>query len=389
MGRILDENGVMFRDETLVPIWEKVQAGTRLSFDDGMRLFDTGDLIAVGHMADWAKRRASGDEVFFVFNRQVNPTNLCVLSCKFCDFAAKPGDDHAYEMSMDEILGSLTEDITEVHIVGGHHPEWPFERYLEIVATIHERFPQSQIKAFTAAEFDYFEKRWKVPVPEALERLKTWVKAGGTLIAIGSAAGPFIKTEGGLSAVRRRRDVLPKLAEYAYAVALERIRGATTLDPENVWDGVAETQPAEPPGDSPDKDAKAKHLDQWRRVFSPSGVIVRSELDREHWLTFSMPEKLPVFYTGSTVLMSRHPVRTAVRLAEKTRLRLSGLLWPEATARIADSAYVTTERIGNGQIILFAAEPDFRGSYHGTRRLLINAVLLGPGCGTSQPVPPP
>ena len=172
MGRILDENGVMFRDETLVPIWEKVQAGTRLSFDDGMRLFDTGDLIAVGHMADWAKRRASGDEVFFVFNRQVNPTNLCVLSCKFCDFAAKPGDDHAYEMSMDEILGAVTEDITEVHIVGGHHPEWPFERYLEIVATIHERFPNSQIKAFTAAEFDYFEKRWKVPVPEALERLK-------------------------------------------------------------------------------------------------------------------------------------------------------------------------------------------------------------------------
>ena len=221
------------------------------------------------------------------------------------------------------------------------------------------------------------------------ERLKTWVNAGGTLIAIGSAAGPFIKKENGLSAVRRRRDVLPKLSEYAYAVALERIDGKTTLDPQNVWDGVAETQPAEPPGDSPDKDAKAKHLDQWRRVFSPSGVIVRSEVDREHWLTFSMPEELPVFYTGSTVLMSRHPVRTAVRLAEKKRLRLSGLLWPEAAARIADSAYVTTERIGNGQIILFAAEPDFRGSYHGTRRLLINAVLLGPGCGTSQPVPPP
>ena len=102
----------------------------------------------------------------------MNPTNLCVLSCKFCDFAAKPGDDHAYEMTMDDIMGSLSEEITEVHIVGGHHPTWPFERYVEIVQTIHERLPHAQIKAFTAAEFDYFEKRWKVPVPEALERFK-------------------------------------------------------------------------------------------------------------------------------------------------------------------------------------------------------------------------
>ena len=87
--------------------------------------------------------------------------------------------------------------------------------------------------------------------------------------------------------------------------------------------------------------------------------------------------------------MSRHPVRTVLRLAPRERLRLSGLLWPEAAARVADSAYVTSERVGSGQILLFASEPDFRGSYHGTRRLLINAVLLGPGCGTSQPLPPP
>ncbi len=172
MGRILDVDGVIFRDEALVPVWEKARAGQRLSLEDGVKLFESDDFIAVGHMADIKKREASGDNVYLVFNRQVNPTNLCVLSCKFCDFAAKPGDAHAYEMSMDEILDSLDEELHEVHIVGGHHPTWAFEKYVEIVKTIHDRFPRAQIKAFTAAEFDYFEKRWKVPVEEALERFK-------------------------------------------------------------------------------------------------------------------------------------------------------------------------------------------------------------------------
>ena len=162
----------MFQDAGLVPIWEKVRAGQRLSVEDGVRLFESNDFIAAGRMADHVKRQKSGDEVYFVFNRQVNPTNLCVLSCTFCDFAAKPGDAHAYEMSMEEILGMLSDEITEVHIVGGHHPDWPFEHYEEILRAIHERYPSAQIKAFTAAELDYFEKRWKVPVAEALARFQ-------------------------------------------------------------------------------------------------------------------------------------------------------------------------------------------------------------------------
>ena len=172
MERLLDVDGVIFRDESLLPIWEKVRAGKRITVEDGAKLYRSPDFIAVGGMADWAKRRKSGDNVYFVFNRQVNPTNLCVLSCKFCDFAAKPGDTHAYELSMEEMLDSLHEEMTEVHIVGGHHPTWPFEKYVEIVAAIHKRFPKMQIKAFTAAEWDYFEKRWKVPVKEAMLRMK-------------------------------------------------------------------------------------------------------------------------------------------------------------------------------------------------------------------------
>ncbi|MSQ31848.1 MAG: aminofutalosine synthase MqnE [Dehalococcoidia bacterium] len=172
MGPVLEVRDILFSDRTLIPIWEKVKAGERLTFEDGMKMLTTEDLPSLGNMADHVKQKKSDNFAYFVINRQVNPTNLCVLSCKFCDFAKKKGDEGAYEMTMDHILGMLTEEMHEVHIVGGHHPDWPFEHYLEIVKTIHEKFPNMQIKAFTAAEFDYFEKRWKVPVAEAMARLK-------------------------------------------------------------------------------------------------------------------------------------------------------------------------------------------------------------------------
>ena len=90
---------------------------------------------------------------------------------------------------------------------------------------------------------------------------------------------------------------------------------------------------------------------------------------------------------GSYAFMSRHPVSTVVRLDDKGQLRLSGLLWPEARDRLADTAYATVESLGQGQVILFAVDPTFRTWLPGIQRLFFNAVLLGPGMGTSQPVP--
>lgn len=172
MGRVLAVDDIAFQDRTLEPVWDKVQAGARLDLDDGVKLLQTDDFAAVGKMADWAKRRVSGEVVYFVLNRHVNPTNICVLSCKFCDFAKKPGDEDAYELSVEEILDSLDPEMREVHIVGGHHPTWSFDYYVEIVAAIRERFPQIQIKGFTAAEIDYFWRRWKIDPEESLSRLK-------------------------------------------------------------------------------------------------------------------------------------------------------------------------------------------------------------------------
>ena len=172
MGRVLEVEGVQFVDSRLVPIWEKVLDGGRLSLADGMALLETEDFAAAGKMASWKKQQVSGEKVYFVLNRHINPTNICVLSCKFCDFAKKKGDADAYEMSMDDILSHIDDEIREVHIVGGHHPTWPFEFYEDMIKAIRQKNPTLQIKAFTASEIDYFWRRWKIPPEESLARFK-------------------------------------------------------------------------------------------------------------------------------------------------------------------------------------------------------------------------
>jgi aminodeoxyfutalosine synthase len=163
---------IIFQDQALVPIWDKILDGVRLDREDGLALLRSWDLTAIGKMADHVKTQKSGDDVYFVMNRQINPTNLCVLDCTFCDFAAKPGDAHAYELRIDEILAKLNDELSEVHIVGGLHPSWKFEDYLGIVEAIHDAFPAVPIKAWTAVEIDWFARIGRMGIPEVLSRLK-------------------------------------------------------------------------------------------------------------------------------------------------------------------------------------------------------------------------
>jgi aminodeoxyfutalosine synthase len=162
----------MLRDPRLFPLWDKVQAGLRLSRDEGLFLFETDDLHGVGRLADAAKSRLHGDQVFFVLNRYVNPTNVCVLSCSFCDFARKKGEPGAFENTIEDVLEMIKPGTREAHIVGGHHPDWPFEYFERMIGAIHAARPETQIKAFTAAEIDYFWRRWKIEPRDALTRLK-------------------------------------------------------------------------------------------------------------------------------------------------------------------------------------------------------------------------
>jgi len=162
----------LLRDARLMPIWDKVAGGGRLTREEGLLLFQTDDLLGLGRIADFAKQRRVGDRVFFVINRYINPTNVCVLSCTFCDFAKKKGEAGAFEHSIEDILAMIKDGVREVHIVGGHHPDWPFEYYERMIAAIHAQHPQVQIKAFTAAEIDYFWRRWKIEPADTLSRLK-------------------------------------------------------------------------------------------------------------------------------------------------------------------------------------------------------------------------
>ena len=164
-------HGITFTDPRLIPIWDRVREGQRVTPDDGLACFETGDLMALGRMADFAARRKSGDKVYFVINVHINPTNVCVLNCKFCDYVHSRNDDGAWEMTPEEIVAHITPEMNEVHIVGGHHPDWPFETHENYIRAIRAAHPDIQIKAFTAAEIDYFAKRWKLSVDEILDRL--------------------------------------------------------------------------------------------------------------------------------------------------------------------------------------------------------------------------
>jgi aminodeoxyfutalosine synthase len=162
-----------FQDKTLTPIFKKIQNGKRLSLENGLVLFKTNDLVSLGKMANFVQQQKSGDAVYFVLNQKIEHTNVCVLSCKFCDFAKKKGEPDAYEMTTENILAHITPEIREVHITGGMPPDWEWERYLDIVRRIHEKFPEADVKAYTAVEIDFFHKKFKLSIEEVLKQLQS------------------------------------------------------------------------------------------------------------------------------------------------------------------------------------------------------------------------
>lgn len=224
----------------------------------------------------------------------------------------------------------------------------------------------------------------RVAGPGAVENIKTWVKAGGTLIAVEGSAAFCADSATGLSSVRLRQHVLSKLAEYQEATRVETSWEKPEISKLKIWEyptaDSAKESPAKPSG-SPEE---LKRQDEAARLFSPHGAVLRVMLDTENWLTAGMGSEVPALIYTSNVFLAKYPeARTVARFADVTDLRISGLLWPEARERLAQSSYCTREDLGAGQVILFAGQPNFRAYYRGTERLLINAVLYGPGLGTS------
>lgn len=157
-------------------IYEKVEAGERLSLADGLTLYNSNDILALGYMANKVRDRLNGDKTYFIYNQHINYSNICTNLCKFCAFGREKESDLAYEMSVEEVKTKvrdrLNEPITEVHMVGGIHPDLPFEYYLEILRGIKEVKPEIHIQAFTCVEIAHLATLAGKPIGDTLEILK-------------------------------------------------------------------------------------------------------------------------------------------------------------------------------------------------------------------------
>lgn len=156
----------------------KVRDGIRLDEADALVCLTTPHLLHLGKLADTVRRRLHGNVTYFNINRHINPTNVCVYTynCKFCSFAALPGEAHAWEMSLEDVYRHAAEQggnrVTEFHIVGGLHPDIPLSWYEEMLRGLKERFPNAHLKAFTAIEIGWFARHEKIAIEEVLTRLR-------------------------------------------------------------------------------------------------------------------------------------------------------------------------------------------------------------------------
>jgi aminodeoxyfutalosine synthase len=164
------------RVDPLALIEQKVAQGERLSAADAIALFESPDLLRVGRLADRARRRKVGDEVFFVVNRHINYTNVCRNRCAFCAFSRDEGAAGAYTLTVEEVLTKAREAVddgaTELHIVGGENPALPYVWVRDMVAGIRQLAPTLHIKAFTASEIAFFAKTEALTVEDVLLDLK-------------------------------------------------------------------------------------------------------------------------------------------------------------------------------------------------------------------------
>lgn len=239
-----------------------------------------------------------------------------------------------------------------------------------------------------------------------IKKLDNWVKNGGTLIAIDGSAKALINAEKFsqvklLDQIAEQQDDFDLSLQREWLAKKDKISNAKVVNAYNVPNKITFPWSTDKESKAMDKKSFEK-WSKWTRNFMPSGAFVSGTTDQKHWLTYGVNETLPLLVADAPVFMSDDNSQAVIRFgsltkdkeAEATRLgwanipkgyklqlRMSGLVWPEAQQRFANGAYLTRESKGRGQVIMFSGQPNFRGATQGTARLLLNAIVYGPGLG--------
>lgn len=163
-------------DKRLSEIAEKVEAGARLTIEDGLYLYHTNDLLTVGQLADKVNRRKNGNKVYFIENMTLYFTNVCEAHCAFCGYRRDPGEEGAFTLSPEEMIAYVEQHyhpgVREFHITGGHNPTVPFQYYVDSIRALKERFPDVTIKAYTGAEIEFFSRISGTSYADVLTKLR-------------------------------------------------------------------------------------------------------------------------------------------------------------------------------------------------------------------------
>lgn len=166
-------------EKRLQEIKEKVENGVRLSAEDGLFLYQSDDLLTIGQLAGAVNTRLNGNKVYFIENMTLYFTNVCEAHCAFCNFRKDEGEEGAYTLSGDQMIEYVKKHfhpgVREFHIVGGHNPNVPFQYYVDSLKALRDRFPEVTLKAYTAAEIDFFSRISGLSYKQVLQEL---VKAG-------------------------------------------------------------------------------------------------------------------------------------------------------------------------------------------------------------------
>src|SRR5215475_4356119 len=164
-----------FSDQKFYGIVEKVEAGERLSFDDGIALYETDDLNGLGRLADFVRRRKHGRKTYFNVNRHLNDTNVRFVDFKFCNFYKRPREEGGYTYTLEECVekarAAVNEGASELHIVGGLNSRLPFSYFTDLLRTLKSNFPALHLKAFTMVELDFFARHYKLSDEEMISQL--------------------------------------------------------------------------------------------------------------------------------------------------------------------------------------------------------------------------